>query len=334
MYFSIIIPVYNRPDEIRELLESLVKSDYTKEYEIVIVEDGSTIDCKEEVERFKDKLNLSYYYKENSGPGDSRNFGMRKAKGDYCIIFDSDCIIPNQYLNEVEKELTSNYVDCFGGSDAALESFSAIQKAINFAMTSFLTTGGIRGGSEKLNKFQPRSFNMGISKKALDASNGFGNIHPGEDPDLSIRLWKLGFETRLFPKAFVYHKRRIDWNKFSIQVNKFGKARPILNSWYPEHSKLTFFFPTIFVIGIYFSIVFLAFGVTFPILCYAFYFFLILVAATIQNKSFKIGILSLVAVIKQFFGYGYGFIESYVKIILLKQKPEIAFPELFFKSKS
>lgn len=334
MYFSIIIPVYNRPDEIRELLESLVKSDYTKEYEIVIVEDGSTIDCKEEVERFKDKLNLSYYYKENSGPGDSRNFGMRKAKGDYCIIFDSDCIIPNQYLTEVEKELTSNYVDCFGGSDAALESFSAIQKAINFAMTSFLTTGGIRGGSEKLNKFQPRSFNMGISKKALDASNGFGNIHPGEDPDLSIRLWKLGFETRLFPKAFVYHKRRIDWNKFSIQVNKFGKARPILNSWYPEYSKLTFFFPTIFVIGIYFSIVFLAFGVTFPILCYAFYFILILVAATIQNKSLKIGFLSLVAVTKQFFGYGNGFIESYVKIILLKQKPEIAFPELFFKSKS
>ena len=334
MYFSIIIPVYNRPDEIRELLESLVKSDYTKEYEIVIVEDGSTIDCKQEVERFKDKLNLSYYYKENSGPGDSRNFGMRKAKGDYCIIFDSDCIIPNQYLTEVEKELTSNYVDCFGGSDAALESFSAIQKAINFAMTSFLTTGGIRGGSEKLNKFQPRSFNMGISKKALDASNGFGNIHPGEDPDLSIRLWKLGFETRLFPKAFVYHKRRIDWNKFSIQVNKFGKARPILNSWYPEYNKLTFFFPTIFVIGIYFSIVFLAFGVTFPILCYAFYFILILVAATIQNKSLKIGFLSLVAVTKQFFGYGNGFIESYVKIILLKQKPEIAFPELFFKSKS
>jgi len=334
MYFSIIIPVYNRPDEIRELLESLVKSDYTIEYEIVIVEDGSTIDCMEEVERFKDKLNLSYYYKENSGPGDSRNFGMRKAKGDYCIIFDSDCIIPKQYLTEVEKELTSNYVDCFGGSDAALESFSAIQKAINFAMTSFLTTGGIRGGSEKLNKFQPRSFNMGISKKALDASNGFGNIHPGEDPDLSIRLWKLGFETRLFPKAFVYHKRRIDWNKFSIQVNKFGKARPILNSWYPEYSKLTFFFPTIFVIGIYFSIVFLAFGITFPILCYAFYFFLIFVAATIQNKSFKIGFLSLIAVTKQFFGYGNGFIESYVKIILLKQKPEIAFPELFFKTKS
>ena len=334
MYFSIIIPVYNRPDEIKELLESLLVSNYDKEYEIVIVEDGSTVTCSNEIENYKGKLNISYYFKDNSGPGDSRNFGMKKSKGDYFIIFDSDCIIPKEYLTEVENELTANYVDCFGGSDAALDSFSAIQKAINFAMTSFLTTGGIRGGSEKLTKFQPRSFNMGISKKAFEDSNGFGNIHPGEDPDLSIRLWKLGYETRLFPKAIVYHKRRIDWDKFSVQVTKFGKARPILNSWYPEYSKLTFFFPTIFLIGVYFSIIFLAFGFTFPIVCYIFYFLLILVTATVQNKSFKIGFLSVLAVFKQFFGYGNGFLESYIKVILLKQKPEIAFPELFFKVKS
>ena len=334
MFFSVIIPVYNRPDEIKELLESLLVSNYDKEYEIVIVEDGSTVTCSNEIENFKDKLNISYYFKENSGPGDSRNFGMKKSKGDYFIIFDSDCIIPKEYLTEVENELTANYVDCFGGSDAALDSFSAIQKAINFAMTSFLTTGGIRGGSEKLTKFQPRSFNMGISKKAFEDSNGFGNIHPGEDPDLSIRLWKLGYETRLFPKAIVYHKRRIDWDKFSVQVTKFGKARPILNSWYPEYSKLTFFFPTIFVIGVYFSIVFLAFGFTLPIVCYIFYFLLILFTATLKNNSLKIGFLSLIAVFKQFFGYGNGFLESYIKVILLKQKPEIAFPELFFKVKS
>jgi glycosyltransferase involved in cell wall biosynthesis len=331
MYFSIIIPVYNRPDEIKELLESLLVSNYDKEYEIVIVEDGSTVKCSNEIENFKGKLNISYYFKENSGPGDSRNFGMKKSKGDYFIIFDSDCIIPKEYLTEVENELTANYVDCFGGSDAALDSFSAIQKAINFAMTSFLTTGGIRGGSEKLTKFQPRSFNMGISKKAFEDSKGFGNIHPGEDPDLSIRLWKLGYETRLFPKAIVYHKRRIDWDKFSVQVTKFGKARPILNSWYPEYSKLTFFFPTIFVIGVYFSIVFLAFGFTLPIVCYIFYFILILFTATVKNNSLKIGFLSLIAVFKQFLGYGNGFLESYIKVILLKQKPEIAFPELFFK---
>ena len=334
MFFSVIIPVYNRPDEIKELLESLLVSNYDKEYEIVIVEDGSTVTCSNEIENFKDKLNISYYFKDNSGPGDSRNFGMKKSKGDYFIIFDSDCIIPKEYLTEVENELTANYVDCFGGSDAALDSFSAIQKAINFAMTSFLTTGGIRGGSEKLTKFQPRSFNMGISKKAFEDSNGFGNIHPGEDPDLSIRLWKLGYETRLFPKAIVYHKRRIDWDKFSVQVTKFGKARPILNSWYPEYSKLTFFFPTIFLIGVYFSIIFLAFGFTFPIVCYIFYFLLILVTATVKNNSLKIGFLSLIAVFKQFFGYGNGFLESYIKVILLKQKPEIAFPELFFKVKS
>ena len=334
MFFSIIIPVFNRPDEIKELLESILVSDYDKEYEIVIIEDGSSITCKEEVEKIKDKLNIAYYFKENSGPGNSRNYGMKVAKGDYFIIFDSDCIIPKEYLTEVQKELKENYIDCYGGSDAALDTFSDIQKAINFAMTSFFTTGGIRGGSEKLTKFQPRSFNMGISKKAFEDSNGFGNIHPGEDPDLSIRLWKLGYETRLFPKAIVYHKRRIDWDKFSIQVNKFGKARPILNCWYPEYSKLTFFFPTLFIIGIYFSIITLAFGYSLPILCYLFYFLFIFITATIQNKSFKIGFLSLIAVFKQFFGYGKGFLESYIKVILLKQKPEIAFPELFFNVKS
>jgi glycosyltransferase involved in cell wall biosynthesis len=333
MHFSIIIPVYNRPDEIKELLESLLISDYDKEYEIVIIEDGSSIPCKDEVEKFRNKLNISYHFKGNSGPGDSRNYGMKVAEGDYFIIFDSDCIIPKHYLSEVENELSASYVDCFGGSDAALDSFSDIQKAINFAMTSFLTTGGIRGGSEKLNKFQPRSFNMGISRIAFEDSHGFGNIHPGEDPDLSIRLWKMGYKTRLFSKAFVYHKRRIDWEKFSLQVSKFGKARPILNSWYPEYSKLTFFFPTVFIIGMYVSIVFLAFGYAFPVLCYAFYFLLLLITATIQNKSLHIGLLSLIAVFRQFFGYGNGFLESYIKVILQKQKPETAFPELFFKVK-
>ncbi|MBM6498677.1 glycosyltransferase [Flavobacterium macrobrachii] len=329
--FSLIIPIYNRPEEIKELLESLLLSNYKKEYEIVIIEDGSKIDCKDVVSQYADKFSISYYFKENSGPGDSRNYGMKVAKGDYFIILDSDCLIPANYLSEVEKELETNYVDCFGGSDAAHESFSKIQKAINFTMTSFLTTGGIRGGSEKISKFQPRSFNMGISKKAFEESKGFGNIHPGEDPDLSIRLWKLGYKTRLFPNAFVYHKRRIDWNKFSIQVNKFGKARPILDSWYPEYSKITFWFPSLFVMGLIFSVILLIFGYKLPALLYAFYYLMILVFSTIQNKSLEIGLLSLIAVNRQFFGYGLGYLKSFLKIKVLKQQPEKAFPELFFK---
>ena len=258
---------------------------------------------------------------------------MKKAKGDYFIIFDSDCIIPKNYLTEVSNALAANYVDCFGGPDKALDSFSDIQKAINFAMTSFLTTGGIRGGSEKIDKFQPRSFNMGLSRKAFEASNGFGNIHPGEDPDLSIRLWNLGFETRLFPKAFVYHKRRIDWEKFTIQVNKFGKARPILNSWYPQYNKLTFFFPTVFIIGFFLSVLLYILSQKFDYLLqlYFVYFLALFLVSTYQNKSFKIGFLSIKAVWKQFYGYGTGFMESFVKVIILKQKPQEAFPELFFK---
>ncbi|MBC5842726.1 glycosyltransferase [Flavobacterium sp. F-380] len=331
MFFSLIIPVYNRPDELAELLESLSKSNYKEDFEVVIVEDGSTLRGDTVVAQYTSKLAISYFYKPNSGPGDSRNFGMKNAKGDYFIIFDSDCIIPANYLVEVDQSLKLNYVDCFGGPDKALDSFSDIQKAINFAMTSFLTTGGIRGGSEKIDKFQPRSFNMGISRKAFEASKGFGNIHPGEDPDLSIRLWNLGFETKLIPNAYVYHKRRIDWERFSMQVNKFGKARPILNSWYPEHTKLTFFFPSVFILGFGLAILLLVLTLDYLLKLYFIYFLLVFLVSSFQNKSLKIGYLSVIAVWKQFYGYGTGFIESFFKIIIFKQKPQEAFPELFFK---
>lgn len=331
MNFSFVIPVYNRPDEIEELLDSLTKQTYSKPFEIIIVEDGSTIPCEHIVDKYRSKLMLTYYLKYNSGPGDSRNFGMQYAKGDYYIILDSDCILPPQYLAEVEKSLHESYVDCFGGPDNMLPSFTAIQKAINFTMTSVLTTGGIRGASEKIEKFQPRSFNMGISKKAFEASKGFSNIHPGEDPDLSIRLWKLGFETKLISNAFVYHKRRIDWEKFYVQVNKFGKARPILNYWYPEYAKPTFFLPALFVIGFCIGVLELIFASDWILKLYFLYTFIIFITSSIQNRNIKVGFYSIIAVWRQFFGYGIGFIESFFKINILKKKPQNAFPELFFK---
>lgn len=331
MYFSIIIPVYNRPDEIKELLDSLLQTDYKEDFELVIVEDGSSLTCENIIDSYCNKLKISYYSKENTGPGDSRNFGMKKAKGEYFLIFDSDCIIPKNYLLEVSNQLKHEYVDCFGGPDRAMSSFSNLQKAIDFTMTSFLTTGGIRGGSEKIDRFQPRSFNMGLSKKAFEISGGFGNIHPGEDPDLSIRLWKLGFDTRLFSQAFVYHKRRIDWDKFYLQVNKFGKARPILNSWYPEYNKITYFLPSLFIVGFYFSIFLLIFAQDSLIKLYFIYFLILFLVATYQSKNFIVGYLSVKAAWKQFSGYGFGFLESFYKISVLKQQPEQAFPELFFK---
>lgn len=331
MYFSFIIPVYNRPDEIDELLESLSKLDGDAAFEVVVIEDGSTISCEHIIEKYQSKLSIAYFFKPNSGPGDSRNYGMTQAKGDYFIILDSDCIIPEDYLTKVNESLKNDYVDCFGGPDAALASFSDVQKAINFTMTSFLTTGGIRGGSEKMDKFQPRSFNMGLSKVAFEASKGFGNIHPGEDPDLSIRLWNLGFKTKLIKEAFVYHKRRISWDKFQIQVNKFGKARPILNKWYPEYAKITFWFPSLFLIGFVVSAFLVLFNWPYFLALYGCYFSLLLVWSFIQNKSLTIAFYSVYAAIIQFYGYGKGFILSYFKLFILNQKPQEAFPELFFK---
>jgi len=331
IYYSFIIPVYNRPDEIDELLASLVVQNFTKPYEVVIIEDGSTISSEKIITKYNEQLDISYFSKSNSGPGDSRNYGMQKAKGNYFLILDSDCILPENYLTEVDKSLRENYVDCFGGPDAAHESFSDIQKAINYVMTSFFTTGGIRGGKKSVDAFQPRSFNMGLSRKAFVATGGFGKIHPGEDPDLTIRLWKNGFKTNLIPEAFVYHKRRISWSKFHTQVQKFGKCRPILNQWHPETKKITYWFPTLFVAGVLFTIVSMLLSHYIFALLMGVYISLIFVDSSIKNNNVKIGILSVFALFIQFFGYGFGFLESTIKIGVLKKKPQDAFPYLFFK---
>ena len=331
LQFSFIIPVYNRPDETQELLQSFVGLKTQTDFEIVIVEDGSTTPSKDIVEIFKSKLDISYFFKENSGPGDSRNFGMQHAKGNYFIILDSDCILPETYLFELEKALNSNYVDCFGGPDAAHQSFTNLQKAINFSMTSFITTGGIRGNKNSVDTFQPRSFNMGISKEAFLTSGGFGNIHPGEDPDLSIRLWNLGYKTTLIPEAFVYHKRRISWRKFYNQVHKFGLVRPILNLWHPATKKITYWFPTLFCLGVIASMLLFFLNITWFLMLYTVYFIVAFFIALISTKSILVALLSLVAMSIQFFGYGYGFLKSTVAISVFKKNPETYFPNLFFK---
>lgn len=329
---SFIIPVYNRPDEIQELLASFDQLKGDKSFEIVIVEDGSNIPAKEVLSSYSSTLNISYYFKVNSGPGDSRNFGMRKAKGSYFIILDSDCILPANYMVEAMRSLEDNYVDCFGGPDAAHSSFTNLQKAINFSMTSFLTTGGIRGRKDSVDKFQPRSFNMGLSKKAFEATDGFGRIHPGEDPDLSIRLEKLGFKTALYSNVEVFHKRRISWSKFYKQVYKFGSVRAILNKWHPSTKKITYWFPTLFVLGLILSFILLFFGIKWPILTYGVYFGICFLSALIGTGNLIVAFLAIPAILIQFFGYGYGFIKSQFKLMISKKSDEETFPKLFFKS--
>lgn len=329
-YFSFIIPVYNRPQEVEELLESFTKLDYSREYEILIVEDGSTISSEKIVNTYSKSLPLTYFFKENSGPGLSRNFGMQKAKGNYFIILDSDCLVPSHYLKTVEGFLKQNYYDCYGGADAAHSSFSSIQKAINFTMTSFITTGGIRGNKKSVNRFEPRSFNMGISKKAFTETGGYGKIHPGEDPDLSQRILKKGFNTTFIPNAYVYHKRRISWKKFYTQVKKFGLVRPILNKWHPQSSKITFWFPFCFVVFVTLSIL-LSLGIHWQFFIpLAVYMAMVFVSSAITNKSVYIGLLSILALFIQFFGYGIAFFKSSYYIRFLNRNPEKQFPFLFF----
>jgi glycosyltransferase involved in cell wall biosynthesis len=308
--FSIIVPVYNRPNEINELLESLTKQDFSHDFEVLIIEDGSTIKSDIIVEKYKSQLNIKYFFKENTGAGASRNFGMQRASGNYFIILDSDVLVPKQYLFEVSKALKQNFTDAFGGPDAAHVSFTPLQKAINYSMTAVLTTGGIRGKKRAVGKFQPRSFNFGLSKIAFQKTQGFSIMKNGEDIDLTFRLWENEFDTQLIEKAFVYHKRRSSIKQFFKQTYGFGTARPILNKKYPNTSKPTYWFPSLFIVGFDISMVLAIFGFHQVLLLYGFYFLLIFLDSLFQNKNPQVAIVSIATSFIQFLGYGLGFLQS------------------------
>ena len=331
MKYSFIIPIYNRPEELDELLNSLASQTYEGDFEVVVIEDGSTITSEQICKKYQNDLSITYLSKPNTGPGDSRNYGMQRAQHDYFLILDSDCILPSHYLEAVDDFLQVHYVDCFGGSDTATNDFTDIQKAINYTMTSLLTTGGIRGSQKRIQRFEPRSFNMGLSRKAFEATGGFGKIHPGEDPDLVIRLWEKGFDSAFIPTAFVFHKRRISWAKFRTQVSKFGQTRAILNHWHPQTRKLIFWLPTCFALGLCGAILLVFFGHIAPLLVYASYFILIGWDSARENRSVKIGFLSVWALLVQFFSYGWGFLRATLKIAFVKKPIETLFPHLFFK---
>ena len=309
--FSIIIPVYNRPKEIDELLESLTKQDFSDDFEVLVIEDGSINKSDKIVEKYKNELDLKYLFKENSGAGESRNFGMQNASGNYFIILDSDVIVPSEYVSEVKKALENNFTDAFGGPDAAHKSFTALQKAINYSMTSVLTTGGIRGKKQAVGKFQPRSFNLGISKKAFEKTQGFSEMKNGEDIDLTFRLWENSFETQLIENAFVYHKRRSTLKQFFTQTFGFGTARPILNRKYPQTSKLTYWFPSLFILGLGLAILISILGFPFLLDFYGLYFILIFIDSLIQNKNLQVAFYSILTTLIQFLGYGLGFLKSH-----------------------
>jgi glycosyltransferase involved in cell wall biosynthesis len=327
---SLIVPVYNRPDEIDELLESL-SNQTCKEFEVVVVEDGSTKKCDKIIENYEDVLNIKYFYKENSGPGQSRNYGFEHASGNYCVFLDSDCVIPPEYIDVVLNNLANSYTDAFGGPDKAHKDFSNIQKAINYAMTSFFTTGGIRGGGEKLDKFYPRSFNMGYSREVFTKTGGFSKMRFGEDIDMSIRILSSGFKTKLIKEAYVYHKRRTNFRQFYKQIHNSGIARINLYKLHPESLKLVHTLPTFFLLGlitilflsVIWSVIFIA-----PVV---FFIVLVFIDSTIQNKSISIGFISVLTSFIQLIGYGLGFIRSFWKRIVLSKGEFSAFKKNFYK---
>ena len=338
MKYSVIVPVYNRPSECEELLESLTHQT-GKDFEVIIVEDGSSVPCRDVVERYADKLAVHYYDKPNSGPGQTRNYGVERANGEYVIILDSDVVLPESYFAAIDAELAANPCDAFGGPDRAHESFSTTQKAINYAMTSFFTTGGIRGGKAKLDKFYPRSFNMGVRREVYQALEGFSAVRFGEDIDFSTRIFKSGYRCRLFPEAWVYHKRRTDLKKFFKQVHNSGIARIHLSHRHPGTHKLVHLLPAVFTLGVAFLLVVallsLCFGCeigTFvslsPLLLFA---LLIGVDATRQSRSLAVGITAIAAAFVQLTGYGTGYLSAWWRCNVRGEGEFEAFSQTFYQ---
>lgn len=313
--FSIIIPVYNRPDELKELLDSLTRQRY-RDFEVLVVEDGSTIRADSVVSSYQEELNIYYFYKENEGQGFARNYGYSRACGSFYIVFDSDCLIPPHYLQTVSDFLKNHKVDAFGGPDAAHPSFTIVQKAISHVMTSFFTTGGIRGRKTHIGQFHPRSFNMGISSSVYDQTHGYRIPFMGEDLEFSTRILKAGFKTALIAEAFVYHKRRLSLSKFYKQLRFFGRARINLSRFHPEQIRLIHTFPVIFTTGLLLSVVLSLLGYStgvFGIGLYGLFFVLIAVEGAIKSSSISVAILTPFVACVQQVAYAHGLVQEWVR---------------------
>ena len=326
---SIIIAIFNRKDELFELLNSL-SHQTDKEFEIIIVDDGSKIALLPIVELFEKQLDIKFFRKDNSGPGLSRNYGAKRAKNDWLVFVDSDVIVETDYIENIKRNLTENPCDAFGGADKAHKGFNLMQKAISYSMTSVFTTGGIRGKKSAVTKFQPRSFNMGVNKAVFLSVGGFSEMRIGEDPDLSMTLWENGYTTMFYDNIGVYHKRRTDFGKFSKQVYQFGCARPILNHRHPKYTKLTFWFPSIFLLGYFVGIIhYFVWGNGLLLALYGLYTFLVFFHSMIVTRNISIASMAVISTYIQMFSYGYGFLKSWFLINIMKQTPEEAFPKHF-----
>lgn len=339
MRYSIIVPVYNRPQEVEELLASLCRQT-VQDFEVVIVEDGSSDDCKAVCDSYAGRLAIQYFVKPNGGPSAARNYGARYAKGEYLLILDSDVIAPEGYIQEIEKELAREEADAFGGPDRAHRDFTPIQKAISYSMTSFLTTGGIRGGKKKMDKFYPRSFNLGVKRAVFEALKGFDStMRFGEDIDFSIRIFAGGYRCRLFPEAWVYHKRRSTFKQFFKQVHNSGIARIYLYRKYPESLKLVHLLPSAFTLGLLFLAILCIIGLLtgnqlvtlIPAALVLVYCIGLLADASIQSRSVYVGGLAVVAAFVQLIGYGTGFLRAVWHCLILKENDFQAFRKNFYK---
>jgi len=339
--YSIIIPCFNRADEVAELLESISQLKFDPaQFEIIISDDGSTDNTKKLVEQNKSKLqcDLIYLTQNNSGPGAARNHAMENANGDFFIFIDSDVTLSADWLFHIDLTLVEKKADAFGGPDSYREDFSPFLKAVNYSMTSFITTGGLRGKKgKKLARFYPRSFNMGLSRELWKKIGGFGSLRHGQDIEFSHRIIESGAQVIFIDQAVVYHKRRTNLRRFYKQVFNWGVARINLykinkKMLEPLHSipaVLTFVAVTLLVLSLIFdlikTIVLWGFSAGILILIYS------MIDSIRIYKSIKPALWLPLVMPAQVLGYGFGFIYNAVRRIVLDKDEKVGFKKSYYK---
>ena len=338
MIFSLIIPTYNRLNELQELIPTIEQQEYDlTSIELVIVDDGSTDGTSAYINSYKSDLKITYVKQQNQGPGPARNIGMSLATGAYFIFVDSDCLLPPQYFSELAAGITAEGYEAFGGPDTYHPSFSPLLKAINYAMTSFIGTGGTRGSKKSIAKFYPRSFNMGISRTVYDIIGGFGSMRHGQDMDYSARIYQAGFQVGLISDAFVYHKRRTSLWRFFKQIHNWGVTRINLAGLHPNMLKPIHLAPAFILIAgllILLSAPFWLWGfalLKFGLLGLVALMIFISIQSFLEYRSVQVALLSILTLFIQVFAYAVGSLNGIWQKWILRKPIAIGITKNYYK---
>ncbi len=338
IFISVITPSYNRASELEHLMRSISAQSIDHNlFELIISDDGSTDDTEALINSWQEKASFSIKYisQENKGPGAARNHGLEKSIGELILFIDSDCEAHPKWIETIVDEYHKSEFDACGGPDGGKKDFTLLQKAIDYSMTSFFTTGGMRGHSEKMiSKFYPRTHNMGVKRDKYEAVGGFGNLRHGQDIEFSHRIRTSGGKIRFIKNALVYHRRRTSLRQFIKQVFNWGVARINLGKIDTAMLEPVHFLPSLSILLSLFIILIiyqLDWGISEIFLLFFSPLSIICLLGALNKKDLRVFPILLLVIPIQIFGYGLGFLQAYIRRFIFNEAELVGFKKNYYK---